>query len=391
MKTSNPSKLGQYKGLLTAVRVAVVSFLIFSQYVSQGFSAPSAGSLQTAGGQAGQAKVQTYDELVKAIRGARAESRTRVEKAVEQERVREAWEIGRLIDAHVLQHKERADYGKQVLLKLSKDLGMSDTELGYMLRFARAYPISPHAGKLSWSDYRDLLAVDVPEKRKALAEQAEKENWPRERLREEARNVTRGGKITSEKVLTSQMGKPGTYKIVKATVGPEAGKGVIDLGFSNFYKTSKDLRFKEGAIIEVMSAVPGAGSTPSDMIRLSKRTAEDLYTYRADVVNVLDGDTIKAVVDLGFGVRSVQTLRLRGIDAPEIATADGMEAKKALEKMLKIQDGGLRMADGKANPGVLIKTVKSDKYDRYLADVFINGAYVNQKLVEQGFAVVVED
>jgi micrococcal nuclease len=127
------------------------------------------------------------------------------------------------------------------------------------------------------------------------------------------------------------------------------------------------------------------------MIRLSKRTAEDLYTYRADVVNVLDGDTIKVVVDLGFGVRSVQTLRLRGIDAPEIATADGMEAKKALAKMLKIQDGGWGMADGKANPGVLIKTVKSDKYDRYLADVFIGGAYVNQELVKNGLAVVVDE
>ena len=73
--------------------------------------------------------VQTYDELRQAISKARGESRVRVEKAVEAERVREAWEIGRLIDAHVLQHKERADYDQQVIAKLAADLGMSDTEL----------------------------------------------------------------------------------------------------------------------------------------------------------------------------------------------------------------------------------------------------------------------
>ncbi|MDD5227088.1 MAG: DUF1016 N-terminal domain-containing protein [Candidatus Omnitrophica bacterium] len=82
-------------------------------------------------------EVKTYDELRRAISKARVESRARVEKAVEQEKVREAWEIGRLIDAHVLQHKERADYGKQVILRLSKDLSISDTELYYMLQFAR--------------------------------------------------------------------------------------------------------------------------------------------------------------------------------------------------------------------------------------------------------------
>ena len=39
----------------------------------------------------------------------------------------------------------------------------------------------------------------------------------------------------------------------------------------------------------------------------------------------------------------------------------------------------------------LIKTIKSDKYDRYLADLWVDGTYVNQKLVEQGLAVLVHD
>ncbi|MFH0984383.1 MAG: DUF1016 N-terminal domain-containing protein [Candidatus Omnitrophota bacterium] len=374
-------------------------------------------------GQSSTATVTTYDQLVAAIRKARGESQARVEQAVAQEKVRENWEIGKLIDEHVLQHKERADYGKQVLLRLANDLGVSDTELGYMLQFARAYPISPHAGKLTWSDYRELLAVNDSKDRDELTEKAAKENWNRDQIREEVkRRKEAKGEVTApvvvEEKLTAKLGKVGTYRMVKATVGPEVGKMVIDLGFSNYYRTSRPLGFKEGAIIEALFAMP-EGSSPSDKIKLSKRTADDLYTYRASIIEVLDGDTVKAVVDLGFGVRSVQTLRLRGIDAPEMVSKEGKEAKVFLEQMIngdtsheprdtknrdtgqgprstgKNGDKGEGQARGawvvERGTEVLVKTSKSDKYDRYLADVFINSVYVNQKLVERGFAMRVRD
>ncbi|MDD5226084.1 MAG: thermonuclease family protein, partial [Candidatus Omnitrophica bacterium] len=199
----------------------------------------------------------------------------------------------------------------------------------------------------------------------------------------------------------------------------EAGKVVIDLGFSNYYRTSKDLRFKEGAIIEVMPAFPGGGSAPSDKIRLlpessatealaDKRGASPeslLYTYRASVVRVLDGDTIEVVVDLGFGVRSVQTLRLRGIDCPELVSKEGQEAKEFVESVIATL---LLSCDSKTQgkQSVLIKTSKSDKYDRYLADVFVPSSslrapegqsnpedylYLNNELLEKGHAVRVSE
>jgi len=54
-----------------------------------------------------------------------------------------------------------------------------------------------------------------------------------------------------------------------------------------------------------------------------------------------------------------------------------------------------KIAAGKKRPRnddspVLIKTSKSDKYDRYLADVFVNKIYVNQKLVDEGYAMRVQ-
>ncbi|MFH1800297.1 MAG: DUF1016 N-terminal domain-containing protein [Candidatus Omnitrophota bacterium] len=350
-------------------------------------------------------KVGTYDQLVAAIRGVRSESQARVEKAVEQEKVREAWETGKLIDEHVLQHKERADYADRTLVRLAGDLGTSETELRYMLQFARTYPIYRTSDELTWGHYESLLALNDTQEREEVEALASKEKWPVRKLREEvkkrkaARNETQAPE--EETPLTAKPGKPGTYKMVKATAGPETGKVVIDLGFSNYYRTSKDLRFKEEAIIEVKPAFPEAGSSPSDLIRLSHRTSEDLYTYHAWVSRVLDGDTIEAVIDLGFGVRSVQTLRLRGIDCPEIESKEGKEAKEFVEQKLrstetKKQERSLPLASGLSATPVLIRTVKSDKYDRYLADVFLIDAkgqevYLNNELLEKGLAVRVHD
>ena len=336
--------------------------------------------------------VQTYDELRQAISKARGESRVRVEKAVEAERVREAWEIGRLIDAHVLQHKERADYDQQVIAKLAADLGMSDTELYSMLKFARVYPISKPAWKLSWSHYVELLKVKNDKDRQALAESAEKEGWSREQLRKEVQALKKGHREKEnprELLPVPYSGNPGTYKIIRAPRGPFAGELALDLGFSNYFRLTEVVKdttpFAEE---EVVSFMNGDGEVHSLGAFEGMQEKSPLFTYRAWVHRVLDGDTIEAVVDLGFGVVTTQTLRLRGIDAPELATREGVEAKEFVEAALA--------NFMKAERPILIKTSKSDKYDRYLADVFIpekNGEekYLNNLLLKKKYAVRVHE
>ena len=55
-----------------------------------------------------------------------------------------------------------------------------------------------------------------------------------------------------------------------------------------------------------------------------------LFTYRATIVDVYDGDTVKADVDLGFGVLlQAETFRLYGIDAPEVRGAERAAGLKA--------------------------------------------------------------
>ena len=366
----------------------LIAFIFFFSVSLPCFAAPATPALP---------EVKTYGELLHAIREARAASQRRVETAVSQEKVREAWEIGKLIDAHVLLHKERADYGQQVLKRLSEDLGTSRTELYYMLEFARAYPIVRPGGQLSWGHYEALLSLNDPKERNEWEKRTEKEKWTKDRLKSELRkraqtqetppeNPDRPQK-PQEKPLTAAPGKLFTYRVVKAVVGPLTGQLVLDLGFSNY------LSLGESSPRRWPQEASGAGrrgvtafhdrdivAVEKGKLKMVKAGEDSLFTYEADVFQVIDGDTIRAVVDLGFKFSTVQTLRLRGLDAPEIESAEGKEAKAFVEKILK-----------KARGSILIKTVKSDKYDRYLADVWVGETYLNQKLIDEGLAVRVSE
>ena len=87
-------------------------------------------------------------------------------------------------------------------------------------------------------------------------------------------------------------------------------------------------------------------------------TAKDLYTYNAFVERVLDGDTLKVRFDLGFNTWTRQTLRLRGLDAPELDTKEGQTAKTFVQSYIKEAQQ------------IIVRSSRSDKYDRYLAESF---------------------
>ena len=111
-----------------------------------------------------------------------------------------------------------------------------------------------------------------------------------------------------------------------------------------------------------------------------------MYDYFVkEVKNVVDGDTIDVVIDLGFDILFASRVRLAGIDTPESRTTDkaektlGIEAKEYLKKHLK---------DAKS---VVIRTEKmdsSEKYGRILGWVYVNGESesVNNKMINDGYA-----
>lgn len=301
-----------------------------------------------------QPKVGAYTVLVRRVRETIHLGRRRAEDAVEREKVRTSWEIGKLIHEHILLHKERANYGEQVLKRLSNDLGMSYTEIRYMVEFARTYPIRRPAGELSWGHYQALLRINDDEKRKTMAEEAAEKKWTRQTLRREigklkAQDSKAISEFPDEGSLAPIKGTLGTYRIIRQETGPWKGRLVIDLGFSNNHRPSGDFDFRENEIIRVSN---------SKLVRVKEATEKDLFTYRAFLDEITDGDTLWVVIDLGFGFTTKQHLRLRGIDAPEITSKDGAQAKGFVENELKNVSQ------------IIITSTKSDKYDRYLADVY---------------------
>jgi micrococcal nuclease len=107
--------------------------------------------------------------------------------------------------------------------------------------------------------------------------------------------------------------------------------------------------------------------------------------YVRKVENVVDGDTIDVLIDLGFDILFQSRVRLAGIDTPESRTKDlaekalGLESKEYLKKQLK---------DAKS---VIIKTEKmnsTEKFGRILGWIYVNGDTIslNDKMINDGYA-----
>ena len=55
-----------------------------------------------------------------------------------------------------------------------------------------------------------------------------------------------------------------------------------------------------------------------------------MYTYKAKLDRVVDGDTVDAYIDLGFDISVHKRIRLAGIDSPESRTRDLEEKARVL-------------------------------------------------------------
>ncbi len=94
------------------------------------------------------------------------------------------WSIGRIICEYEQSDSARADYGKQTLKALSKELtkefgkGFSVSNIQFMRRFYQTYQIQQTSSvKLSWSHYCELLSITDADKRSFYEKEAAKSNW----------------------------------------------------------------------------------------------------------------------------------------------------------------------------------------------------------------------
>ncbi len=127
---------------------------------------------------------QDYDKTYHQIKRLMEEAKSSVERTVNITLLDTYHEIGRAIVEGEQNHLDRAEYGKSLLINLSKELtkefgrGFSRSNLQNMRNFYLAYPkCQTLSGKLTWSHYCELLGVEDEQKRSFYEKESENSNW----------------------------------------------------------------------------------------------------------------------------------------------------------------------------------------------------------------------
>jgi len=82
-----------------------------------------------------------------------------------------------------------------------------------------------------------------------------------------------------------------------------------------------------------------------------------MFEYNATLQQVVDADTLRLNIDLGFHVWVTATVRLARCDAPERGTLPGLVATSFVSKQLQ------------AASAIRVQTHRSEKYGRWLGEI----------------------
>lgn len=110
---------------------------------------------------------------------------------------------------------------------------------------------------------------------------------------------------------------------------------------------------------------------------------KDEYIRKATVRNIVDGDTLDVMVDMGFRRFSVERVRIMRINTPEIKGVEreeGLKSKAYVESVIPV------------GTEVVIQSFKGDAFGRWLAEILYTneeGDQVNlsDELLRLGYAV----
>ena len=117
----------------------------------------------------------------------------------------------------------------------------------------------------------------------------------------------------------------------------------------------------------------------------------DKYIYRAKLDRVVDGDTVDALIDVGFDIWFKKRIRFKGVDTWESRTRNLEE--KALGLKAKARTKELLEKVSSKSGYFRIKSYGLGKYGRVLADIFImdkDGKQwnINETLISEGHAYI---
>ena len=253
----------------------------------------------------------------------------------EQYKVQAYWAVGkRITRARIV---EQASYHNPILSDLQKALKISARTLRRTVLFYNTYPKRPNVDSISWGHYRLLIGREDKKERAYYEKLILKEGWTTARLELAIKNEN--------------------------------------------YHLSKH---------------------PDKKLQL-KGPQNEVFLYTVALKNIVDGDTLVFDADLGFHCARTIRVRLAQIDAPEPirkkATVKTRSSARLGDQATQFVKGQLQRAES-----IVLITEATGKYGRYIVhvyyqaicnkkktaarktDTYENGIYLNQELVDKGYA-----
>lgn len=137
-----------------------------------------------------------YNGLLNQIGNLLSVARTNVAKSVNTILLDTYWQIGKHIVEFEQNGKEKAEYGSNLINRLSADLtsrfgkGFGKSNLLYIRKFYLAFQKSETVShKLSWSHYFEILKVDDPLEMSFYINQCEKDGWNVRELKRQMKSM----------------------------------------------------------------------------------------------------------------------------------------------------------------------------------------------------------
>ncbi|MFC1510197.1 thermonuclease family protein [Candidatus Omnitrophota bacterium] len=332
-----------------------------------------------------------YKTLISTIQSTLNSGLNAAKLALEYARLKTYWEVGRRIRAVVDSSDGELVMGEKLYQRISLDLGGAGLQMSADLvfrsvQFHRNYPVFPHDSPLTFTHYIALQRVKDPDARGRLEERAVKKGMSALDVKAAVLKLTHdvNQQVKKTSKLRCVRGEPFVYAAIISTGLTGGREACIDCGFKINVDMPQDnaYRPKQSRLVRSFKEEPGY------KISRVKDCGVERFTYCAQVLRVVDGDTLDVRIDVGFGIHLNDRLRLAGINTEEMKTQAGKTAKRFVSKQLK------------NCPNIIIRTKKAGMYGRWLADVFFHsnckdpfkiaaeGQYLNQLLLDEGMAKV---
>ena len=332
-----------------------------------------------------------YKDLIRSVKSSLKTGLVSVQKVLEYQRLKTYWEIGSKVYHYAQDGQEKARLTKkfyaQVCEDVNRDLHLSLTidTLQRTVQFYKNYPVFPKKTTLTFTHYMALQKLKDPKIRLRLEKEAIHNNFSVLDVKASVieMNVSQTSQdLKNSKTLPLKRGEPYVYSQRVETSSSGKSYTRIDCGF----KINIDPPQGPDSLSLCSRVVRSIKEDGHYYLRVIEKGKSLCYTYSAQVVRVVDGDTLDVRIDVGFGIYLNDRLRLKGINAGEINTPWGQNAKKFLEKYLS------------CCPLIIIRTYKEGVYGRWIADIFAlkgcndplriakEGEFLNQVLLDEGLA-----